>query len=245
MAAKSRMHTPSRNTGTYCILDDDNYYKYWVWLWHDLHVSPVVRPQFLKCRGTHEISTDMLMAWKHNSSAGRVMSSYCKISQRLKAARFVFRIVRSLWNLTGTSAAVLPRCLPKLKVMGWFKLPISRLRDFTRIYDKTPYRILKRGPLWGPVQVYVWDPHWKGWHVLTASYNTEILGPLLLSQIWCYHEPFSQCSFSFQLFQITFIIRSRHSEWSTRSPGKPGLWWRHQMEIFSALLALCAGNSLG
>ena len=26
------------------------------------------------------------------------------------------------------------------------KLPITRLRDFTRSYDKTSYRILKRGP---------------------------------------------------------------------------------------------------
>ena len=31
-------------------------------------------------------------------------TSYCKISQSLEAARFMFRIVRSLWNLTGTSA---------------------------------------------------------------------------------------------------------------------------------------------
>ena len=34
--------------------------------------------------------------------------SYCKISQSRKAARFVFIIVRSPWNLTGTSAAGLP-----------------------------------------------------------------------------------------------------------------------------------------
>ena len=29
-----------------------------------------------------------------------------------------------------------------------------------------------------------------------------------------------------------------------RSPSGEGTWWRHQMEIFFALLALCAGNSL-
>ena len=27
------------------------------------------------------------------------------------------------------------------------------------------------------------------------------------------------------------------------SPNKPFTWWRHQMETFSALLAICAGNS--
>ena len=45
-------------------------------------------------------------------------TSYCKISkQSLEAARFVFRIVRSLWNLTGTSAAGLPKCLSNFKAM--------------------------------------------------------------------------------------------------------------------------------
>ena len=69
-----------------------------------------------------------------------------KISQSLEAAKFVFRIVQSLWNLTGTSAALLPMCLSSSKAMRWFKLPISRLRDFTRSYDKTSYWILKRDP---------------------------------------------------------------------------------------------------
>ena len=34
-------------------------------------------------------------------------TSYCKISQNLEAARFLFILVRSLWNLTGISAAPL------------------------------------------------------------------------------------------------------------------------------------------
>ena len=34
-------------------------------------------------------------------------------------------------------------CLANFKAMRWFKLPISRLQDFTRSYAKTPYRILK------------------------------------------------------------------------------------------------------
>ena len=41
-------------------------------------------------------------------------TSYCKISQCLEAARFVLRIVQSLWNLTGTLAAVLPKCLSQI-----------------------------------------------------------------------------------------------------------------------------------
>ena len=42
-------------------------------------------------------------------------TSYRKISWSLEATRFVFRIVRSLWNLTGTSAAMLPMCLSNFK----------------------------------------------------------------------------------------------------------------------------------
>ena len=73
-------------------------------------------------------------------------TSYHKISWSLEATRFVFRIVRSLWNLTGTSAALLPMCLSNFKAIQQFKVPILWLRDFTRSYDKTSFRILRRGP---------------------------------------------------------------------------------------------------
>ena len=73
-------------------------------------------------------------------------TSFRKISSSLEAARFVFRIVRSLWNLTGTSAAVLPMCLSNFKTIRQFKVQISWLRDFTRSYEKTSFRILRRGP---------------------------------------------------------------------------------------------------
>ena len=63
-------------------------------------------------------------------------TSYRKISQSLEAARFVFRIVHSLRNLTGTSATLLPTCLSNLKAMLLFKLPISQLRIFTKSYDR-------------------------------------------------------------------------------------------------------------
>ena len=73
-------------------------------------------------------------------------TSFRKISPSLEAARFVFRIVRSLWNLTGTSAAVLPMCLSNFKTIRQFKVPISWLLDFTRSYEKTSFRILRRVP---------------------------------------------------------------------------------------------------
>ena len=67
-------------------------------------------------------------------------SSYCNFAQNFEAARFVFRIVGSLWNLTDSSKAV----QSNFKAMRYFELPISQLRDFTRSYDKASYRILKR-----------------------------------------------------------------------------------------------------
>ena len=42
-------------------------------------------------------------------------TSYRKIWWSLEAARFGFRLFESLWNLTGTSAATLPRCLSNFK----------------------------------------------------------------------------------------------------------------------------------
>ena len=91
------------------------------------------------------------LSWEH-TKLGLVSisdkTSYCKISQSLEAVRFVlfFRIVQSLWNLTGTLTVMLPICPWHLKSLWWFKLPILQLRHFTRSYDKTSYRILKQGP---------------------------------------------------------------------------------------------------
>ena len=67
-----------------------------------------------------------------------------EISQSLEAARFAFRIVRSPWNLTGTPAAQLPKCLSNFKAIRIFQQPILNLRHFARCHDKTSYRILKR-----------------------------------------------------------------------------------------------------
>ena len=47
-------------------------------------------------------------------------TSFLKISSSLEAARFVFRIIRSLWNLTGTSAAVLPMCPSNFEAIRQF-----------------------------------------------------------------------------------------------------------------------------
>ena len=73
-------------------------------------------------------------------------TSYHKISWSLEAARFGFKLFQSLWNLAGTSAAQLPRCLSNFRAIQPLQHPISRLRDFTRFGGKTSYRLVNRGP---------------------------------------------------------------------------------------------------
>ena len=92
-----------------------------------------------------KLQASLLYVWAQGPVSLSNKTSYSKISLSLEAARFVFRIVRSLWNLTGALAAVLLMCVSNFKVMQWFKLLISLLRTFTRSYNKTSHRILKRG----------------------------------------------------------------------------------------------------
>ena len=73
-------------------------------------------------------------------------TSYRKISWSLEAARFGFKLFQSLWNLAGTSAALLPRCLSNFRAIRPLQHPISWLRDFTRFGGKTSYRLVNRGP---------------------------------------------------------------------------------------------------
>ena len=79
-----------------------------------------------------------------NSLSGK--TSYRKISWSLEAARFGFKLFQSLWNLAGTSAALLPRCLSNFRAIRPLQHTISRLRDFTRFGCKTSYRLVNRGP---------------------------------------------------------------------------------------------------
>ena len=73
-------------------------------------------------------------------------TSYRNISWSLEAARFGFKLFQSLWNLAGTSAALLPRCLSNYRAIRPLQHPISRLRDFTRFGGKTSYCLVNRGP---------------------------------------------------------------------------------------------------
>ena len=73
-------------------------------------------------------------------------TSYRQISWSLEAARLDVAMVISLWNLTATSAAVLPRYLPNFRAIGRVSTRISRLRDFARSCGKASYGLVNRGP---------------------------------------------------------------------------------------------------
>ena len=89
------------------------------------------------------------------SLSGRM--SYGKISRSLEVARYGFKHFSSLWNLTGTSAAPLPKCLLNFRAIRSLSHPISRLRDFARFGGKTSYRLVNRGPV--SLEINHWNVH--------------------------------------------------------------------------------------
>ena len=70
----------------------------------------------------------------------------CSFIVSFEPVRVGVKMLISLWNLTGGSAAVLPRRIPNFKAVGKLWISISRLRYFTRPHDKGFYAILKQFP---------------------------------------------------------------------------------------------------
>ena len=73
-------------------------------------------------------------------------TSYSKISWSLEAARFRLKLSQSLWNLRGSTAAAVLRCISNFRTIHKLKHPISQIWDFTRFGDKTCYRLVNRVP---------------------------------------------------------------------------------------------------
>ena len=69
-------------------------------------------------------------------------------------------------------------CLSNFKAIRQFKVPISWLRDFTRSYEKTSFRILRRGPAINKpwmVQIIAWhQTREKTLSDMTSSSNGNI-----------------------------------------------------------------------
>ena len=71
--------------------------------------------------------------------------------------------------------SVLPMCLSKFKAIRQFKVPILWLRDFTRSYEMTSFRILRRGP----------GGQWGRWSQASTSPVTTRAVTLTASQFLC------------------------------------------------------------
>ena len=114
-----------------------------------------------------------------SSLSGRM--SYRMNSWSLEATILGFILMQSLWNLTGTSAAALLRCLSNSSATRKVWHQISRLRDFTRFGGKVSYRLMNRG-----IEVYVDSGELIFWSILAISTG------------WCGCEP-NRKKFSIEL----------------------------------------------
>ena len=119
----------------------------WKHVWHSTeYVTCTICATHSNLRPNHKIS--LTPGWQCiqglYSLSGK--TSYRQISWSLEAARLGVIMIVSLWNLTGISAALLPRCLLNFRAIGKVQTRISRLRDFTRSCGKTSYRLVNRGP---------------------------------------------------------------------------------------------------
>ena len=72
--------------------------------------------------------------------------SFHQILWNLEATRYRFKVVQFFWNLTGVSAALLPRHLSDIRAMQWFQQPISQLPVFAKSHVKKSYRLVNKGP---------------------------------------------------------------------------------------------------
>ena len=100
---------------------------------------------------------------------------------------------------------------------------------------KSGWSIIRVGSVfpWGPPIINVITSHLR--HVPSQFAQTRVAGPVVintgqLSQLQCINSKTWQ-SVTMKHVQTVLIGGRGHS------------WWRHQMETFSALLAICVGNS--
>ena len=123
-----------------------------VWRWYDegitqfehWHWHSQVSSQFVRWYDRTPLSLYAITTKASLKASLSGKTSYCKISWNFESMKFDWRFFQSLWNLTGTSAAALPRCLSNCRAIWSLKHPISRLRVFMGFGGKTSYRLVNR-----------------------------------------------------------------------------------------------------
>ena len=91
---------------------------------------------------------------------------YRKIMQCLQAKRFGVTMIMSIWNLTGASAALQPRCLSKLRMVNKLQICMLWFWDFRRFSNKKSYHLVNRDTVQGK-----WV--WKKKHNYTMQFSLK------------------------------------------------------------------------
>ena len=94
-----------------------------------------------------------------------------------------------------------------------------------------------------------WRPYWRQIRPLMGWQRKRWPGERIYNQEWIQFEP-NSILHVFDNYETFFlgkmVLKWRHSGLLIRhvtAEDRHSWWWRHQMETFSALLAICAGNS--
>ena len=153
-------------------------------------------------------------------------TSYRKISWSLEAARFGISLFQSLWNLAGTSAALLPRCLSNFRAIRPLQHPISRLRDFTRFGGKTSYRLVNRGPEQRTPKKVLWTVLGCSWPMHTLTW---------------YLDPYDDIEIP-ELNYWNMHLKQSRKEYSIISSNIPA--WPHQLLVCTCFLERAYFNYL-
>ena len=119
--------------------------------------------QFFHHRMRARNATEDYKWWRQICVWGRYLDSgltsdkttYRKISQGLEGARSGVKMFVLLWNLAGSSAAVIARRVSHFEAIGQFHIQISWLSDFARSYNKIGRLIRYQNK--ALVVVAVWD----------------------------------------------------------------------------------------
>ena len=120
----SRIMIYSKHWQIYIIYDGKSLQCGWHWWWIVLQAAiavMIVRASPVRYEITAAHTLNALGGQIGGQTKGLSplsgKTSYHKISWSPEAARFGFRLFQSLWNLTGISAALHPRCLSNFRAM--------------------------------------------------------------------------------------------------------------------------------
>ena len=92
-----------------------------------------------------------------------------------------------------------------------------------------------------------WRPFWLGLNVLIGAQNPVLQDFFYKLMLIILNIPWKQCQHRICWWPgfLCYQPISQHDVDNISSTHPSLSWWRHQMETFSALLAICAGNSPG